>query len=244
MRGLTGLIPVCFIVAMGACKKDESAGTESSAQEQAADDSGAAPTKAPDETTGQPSAPAGTEPVVSAPAVPVGADPVVSPGDPNLVVMKTSAGEITFVLDAERAPKSAANVLHHVNAGFYDGLVFHRAIEGALVQTGAYGPDAVRKKPLRGSVPLEIHPALGPKDGAVLLSRALANDSGSCELMFLVGDQPELQGEYAVIGMVLRGMDVVRKMAASPTERRGAEADWPTEPVTITRASAGNKPAD
>ena len=160
------------------------------------------------------------------------------PPNPNGtdVVLTTSAGTILIALDPERAPKAAANILKHVDAGFYEGLVFHQVLADGLVQTGAYDADGARKKPLGGSVALETHPQALPQAGSVLLGRTLAPNTGTTQLLLLLADEPALHGDYTVVGEITGGLDVVKRISRLKTERRPRLPDWPVEPVTIVSA--------
>jgi cyclophilin family peptidyl-prolyl cis-trans isomerase len=135
------------------------------------------------------------------------------------VLLKTSAGEITIALDAEKAPKSVANFLAYVDAGFYDGTIFHRVIPDFMIQGGGLDPD-MQKKPTRE--PVENEAANGLKNVRGSIAMARTNDPHSATAQFFINhkdnpnlDHPSFDGwGYAVFGRVSEGMDVVDTIAA------------------------------
>ena len=169
------------------------------------------------------------------------------------VVLHTSQGDITLELFPDKAPKSVANFLQYVHEGFYDGTVFHRAITGYLVQGGLYTRDLQAKR-TRSAIPSEADNGLSNLRGTVAVARGADPNSGTAQFFFnlvdnrrldFVGNQSGLTWGYAVFGKVIKGMDVVDKMAALPTRGLGPFAgDVPNPLVVIDSASVvGEEPA-
>ncbi|HET6553306.1 MAG TPA: peptidylprolyl isomerase, partial [Dyella sp.] len=162
------------------------------------------------------------------------------------VVLHTSQGEITIELFPDKAPKSVANFLQYVRDGFYSGTVFHRAIQGYLVQGGLYTRDLQAKR-TRSAIPSEADNGLSNLRGTVAVARAADPNSGTAQFFFnlvdnrrldFVGNQSGLTWGYAVFGKVVKGMDVVDKIAALPTRGLGPFAtDVPNPMVVIDSAN-------
>lgn len=146
-----------------------------------------------------------------------GVAPAPTPAATGSVVrIETSMGLIRARLDPEHAPVSVANFLEYVRAGFYDGTIFHRVIDDFMIQGGGFLPGMVRK-PTRAPIILEVSPALQHTDGALALARTSDPNSATAQFYICDGPQPRLDGQYAVFGAVIEGMQVVRAIAATPT---------------------------
>ena len=169
------------------------------------------------------------------------------------VVLHTSQGDITLELYPDKSPKSVANFLQYVRDGFYSGTVFHRAIQGYLVQGGLYTRDLQAKR-TRSAIPSEADNGLSNVRGTVAVARGADPNSGTAQFFFnlvdnrrldFVGNQSGLTWGYAVFGKVIKGMDVVDKMAALPTRGLGPFAgDVPNPLVVIDSANVvGEEPA-
>lgn len=162
------------------------------------------------------------------------------------VVLHTSQGDITLELYPDKAPKSVANFLQYVRDGFYSGTVFHRAIQGYLVQGGLYTRDLQAKR-TRSAIPSEADNGLSNTRGTVAVARGGDPNSGTAQFFFnlvdnrrldFVGNQSGLTWGYAVFGKVIKGMDVVDKIAALPTRGLGPFAgDVPNPLVVIDSAN-------
>jgi peptidyl-prolyl cis-trans isomerase A (cyclophilin A) len=158
--------------------------------------------------------------------------------DAERVLMKTSMGEITLELDAEKAPKTVANFLGYVDDGFYDGTIFHRVISGFMIQGGGLDPD-MQKKATREPVENEARNGLNNLRGSIAMART--GDPHSATAQFFINhkdnanlDYPSFDGwGYAVFGRVVQGMDVVDAIAAVPTGVRAGRGDVPKETVLI-----------
>ncbi|MFT7724637.1 MAG: peptidylprolyl isomerase [Roseateles sp.] len=158
------------------------------------------------------------------------------------VKLQTTEGDIRVALDAEKAPKSVANFLQYVKAGHYNGVLFHRVIDGFMVQTGGY--DArLNQRPTRPPIPLESHNGLSNVRGTLAMARTNDPNSATSQFFINVADNPRLDGEpgdpasgYAVFGQVIEGMDVVDRIRAAEVAPRGMHQHLPVTPISITRA--------
>lgn len=157
------------------------------------------------------------------------------------VELKTSLGAIVLELDAAKAPKTVANFLQYVNSKHYDGTIFHRVIDGFMVQGGGFTAD-MQQKPTLAPIPLEARNGL--KNDKYTVAMARTGDPNSATAQFFINvaanamlnaPQPDGHG-YAVFGKVVRGADVVDKIRAVATGNRGMHQNVPTTPVTIVSA--------
>jgi len=149
------------------------------------------------------------------------------------VRLATSVGDIVLELNKEKAPKSVDNFVQYVKAGHYDSTIFHRVIDGFMIQGGGMTAD-MREKPTRAPIPLESHNGLSNVRGALAMARTAAPNSATAQFFINVKDNPFLdQGDgYAVFGKVISGMDVVDKIRTTPTR-----SDVPITTITIKKAS-------
>lgn len=157
-----------------------------------------------------------------------------------MIRFETSLGSFTVELFEKEAPLSAQNFLDYVDAGHFDGTVFHRVIPGFVIQGGGLTAD-MRQKPTRA--PIRNEATNGLKNRRGTLSMARTNDPHSATSQFFVNlvdnaflDPGRGGAGYAVFGCVTEGMDVVDKIAAVKTGSRGGHGDVPLEPVTIVKA--------
>ena len=161
-----------------------------------------------------------------------------------MVVLKTSHGEIRLELDAENAPATVANFLQYVRDGHYDNTIFHRVIDGFMIQGGGMEP-GMKQKPTRAPVANEATNGLKNKVYTVAMARTSEPHSATAQFFINVSDNdfldhraPTAQGwGYAVFGKVTAGMDVVEKIKAVSTGNKGFHQDVPRETVTIERVS-------
>lgn len=161
------------------------------------------------------------------------------------VILNTSQGDITLELYPDKAPKSVANFMQYVHDGFYDGTVLHRVIPGYLVQGGLYTRE-LQPKRTRPAIASEADNGLSNLRGTIAVARGADPDSGSAQFFInlvdnrrldFVGNQSSLTWGFAVFGKVLKGMDVLDKIAALPTRALGPFAgDVPDPIVVITHA--------
>jgi len=165
--------------------------------------------------------------------------------DPQ-VLLHTSQGDVTLELFPDKAPKSVANFLRYVREGFYAGTVIHRSIPGYLIQGGLYTRDLEPKR-THTPVPSEANNGLSNLRGTVAVARGADPNSGTAQFFVnlvdnrrldYAGNQSGLTWGYAVFGKVVKGMDVVDKIAALPTRALGPfAADVPNPLVVIESAS-------
>ncbi len=156
------------------------------------------------------------------------------------VLLSTSLGEIEIELAADKAPVSVENFLGYVDAGFYDGTVFHRVIPGFMVQGGGFTED-MRQKDTRAPIRNEADNGLHNVRGTLAMARTQAKDSATAQFFINHRDNAFLDHGsrdfgYAVFGKVVRGMDVVDRIAQVPTGNRGMHQNVPSTPVTILSA--------
>ncbi|MCR5865239.1 peptidyl-prolyl cis-trans isomerase [Aquincola sp. J276] len=168
---------------------------------------------------------------------------VGAPALAQKVRLDTSMGPIVLELDAEKAPKSVANFVDYVKAGHYNGTVFHRVIDGFMIQGG--GMDAsMKEKPTRAPIPLESRNGLVNARGTVAMARTMDPNSATSQFFINLKDNSFLDqansrdgNGYAVFGKVVSGMDVVDKIKAVPTGNNGPHQNVPLQPVVIKQAT-------
>ena len=166
------------------------------------------------------------------------AAPAAAPkADHPVVAVTTSLGAFELELDAKRAPVSVENFLQYVDAGFYDGTIFHRVIPGFMIQGGGFD-GSMKQKPMRA--PIQNEAANGAKNVTGTIAMARTNDPNSATAQFFVNlvdneflNHGSRDFGYAVFGRVSSGMDVVQKISAAPTGSRGGHQNVPLEAVTI-----------
>jgi peptidyl-prolyl cis-trans isomerase B (cyclophilin B) len=154
-------------------------------------------------------------------------------------------GVITLELDADKAPKSAANFLAYVAKGHYDKTIFHRVIDGFMIQGGGFEP-GMTQKPTDEPIENEANNGLRNENYTVAMARTGEPHSATAQFFinvsnneFLNHTAPSRQGwGYAVFGKVVAGQDVVDKIRAVKTGRRGFHDDVPKEDVVIEKAVA------
>lgn len=161
------------------------------------------------------------------------------------VRLETSHGDIVIELDEAHAPETAANFLAYVEDGFYDGTLFHRVIDGFMVQGGGLLP-GMRPKPTRPPIRNEGNNRVRNARGTVAMARTSEPHSATAQFFINVADNAFLDFRsedanawgYCVFGKVVEGMDVVDRIKAVATTARAGHRDVPVEDVTIERASA------
>jgi peptidyl-prolyl cis-trans isomerase A (cyclophilin A) len=154
------------------------------------------------------------------------------------VKVETSLGDVVLELNADKAPKTVDNFLQYVKAKHYDGTVFHRVIEGFMIQGGGYTKD-MWEKPTRPAIPLEAGNGLTNDRGTVAMARTSDPNSAKGQFFINVVDNaglnaPKPDGHgYAVFGKVVSGMDVVDKIRVAPTGNKGMFQNVPNTPILI-----------
>ncbi|MDX3907718.1 MAG: peptidylprolyl isomerase [Pigmentiphaga sp.] len=164
------------------------------------------------------------------------------------VALQTTAGRIVLELDEARAPGTVANFMQYVREGHYNGTIFHRVINGFMIQGGGFTPD-MREKSTRP--PIRNEASNGLKNTAYTVSMARTPDphSASAQFFINVADNdflnyraPTASGwGYAVFGKVVQGKDVVDQIKAVPTTTRGQYENAPVQPIVIEKAEVLNK---
>lgn len=160
-----------------------------------------------------------------------------------MVKLHTNFGVITLELDAEKAPKTVANFLQYVNSGFYNNTVFHRVIDGFMVQGGGFEP-GMKQKATQAQIENEAANGLTNDNYTVAMARTPDPHSASSQFFinvknnsFLNFSAPTSQGfGYCVFGKVVEGMDVVDKIKKVKTGNKAGHQDVPVEDVIIERA--------
>ena len=161
-----------------------------------------------------------------------------------MVKLETDLGEIEIELFEDKAPKTVANFLEYVNSGHYDGTIFHRVIDGFMIQGGGMTPD-MEEKPT--NAPVENEADNGLKNDAYTLAMARTQDPHSATAQFFISVKkndflnhsaktPQGWG-YTVFGKVSKGHGVVNKIKGVATGRKGMHDDVPTTPIVIQKAT-------
>ena len=159
------------------------------------------------------------------------------------VKLATSQGDIVVELDKEKAPKTVENFLQYVKAGHYDGTIFHRVIDGFMIQGGGMKAD-MSEKSTRAPIPLESRSGLSNARGTISMART--SDPNSATAQFFINvkdntmlDQPNSRdgNGYAVFGKVVDGMEAVDKIKAVPVGDKAGHQNVPITPVTIKKAT-------
>ena len=166
-----------------------------------------------------------------------------------LVTVETNRGDFVVELYPEKAPKTVANFMQYVDSGYYKETIFHRVINRFMIQGGGFNADMTEKISL---APIVNEAANGLKNEPGTLAMARTSDPDSATSQFFInlennvplnyqGNDPELIG-YCVFGRVLKGMDVVRDIGASPTMNVGPYYDVPKSTVRILAIKRNSKP--
>ena len=160
-----------------------------------------------------------------------------------MIRLHTNHGTISLELDAARAPKTVANFISYVKSGHYDGTIFHRVINGFMIQGGGFEP-GMGQKPTQAPIPNEAANGLKNDKYTIAMARTSDPHSASAQFFINVADNaflnhtaPTGQGwGYCVFGKVVDGFDVVDKIKAVETGRYGMHQDVPETDVVITKA--------
>ena len=159
-----------------------------------------------------------------------------------MIKLHTNFGVITLELDAEKAPESAKNFLAYAEAGHYDNTIFHRVIDGFMIQGGGFTTD-MAQKPTRAPIPLEASNGLKNNKYTIAMARTGNPNSATSQFFINVKDndnlnapQPDGHG-YTVFGKVVSGTEVVDKIKAVATGTKGMHQNVPTTPVVIQSAT-------
>jgi cyclophilin family peptidyl-prolyl cis-trans isomerase len=157
--------------------------------------------------------------------------------DHPVVILDTSLGAITLELDRAKAPITVDNFLKYVDAGYYNGLVFHRVIPGFMIQGGGM-TEALQEKTegQRGPIKNESGNGLSNVRGTIAMARKPDPNSATSQFFINLADNSRLDhfgGGYTVFGKVTEGMDSVDAIAKTPTARKSDYDDVPVKPISI-----------
>lgn len=160
-----------------------------------------------------------------------------------MVKLHTNFGIISIDLDTEKAPITTANFLEYVESGFYANSIFHRVIDGFMIQGGGFEP-GMRQKPTNPTIKNEADNGLKNNTYTIAMARTPSPDSASSQFFINVNDNdflnftsPTSQGwGYCVFGKVVEGTDVIDKIAKVRTGSKSGHQDVPLEDVIIERA--------
>lgn len=172
---------------------------------------------------------------------------VPQPAHPE-VRFATNLGEVVIELWPDAAPATVENFLQYVRSGFYDGVIFHRVVPGFVVQAGGYDAKMARKE-TRDPIVNESKMSVKNARGTLSMARTSAPNSATSQFFINLQDNPSLNAKpnqpgYAVFGQVVKGMEVVDKMAELPQgAHSGVFSNAPNEPVVIEKASVVQSPA-
>lgn len=161
-----------------------------------------------------------------------------------MVKLSTNFGDITLELNAEKAPKTVANFLQYVENGFYDGIIFHRVIDGFMIQGGGFDINMQQKKTL-AEIKNEADNGLSNNQYTIAMARTSIPDSASSQFFINVNDNDFLNHTaptssgwgYCVFGKVIAGMEIVDKIKAVKTTSKAGHRDVPVETVIIEKAT-------
>ena len=161
-----------------------------------------------------------------------------------MILLKTNFGDIKIELNHEKAPNTAANFESYVKDGFYDGLIFHRVIDGFMIQGGGFTPDMGEKPEGKAPIENEADNGLANKAGTIAMARTMDPHSASSQFFINVSDNDflnhtakNMQGwGYCVFGEVVEGMDVVNRIKGVKTTSKMGHQDVPAEDVIIEKA--------
>ncbi len=167
---------------------------------------------------------------------------------PLYVEMDTTEGNIVLELNEEKAPVTVDNFKNYVDDGFFDGLIFHRVIDGFMIQGGGFDADMQQKKT---NAPIKIESDNGLKNERGTIAMARTMDPNSATSQFFINtqnntflDYPGQDGYgYTVFGKVIEGMDVVDKIEKVKTGAKSGHQDVPVKPIVIESVKFIEKPA-
>ena len=160
-----------------------------------------------------------------------------------MVILHTTYGPITLELDAARAPNTVANFLEYVRSGHFDNTLFHRVIDGFMIQGGGFEP-GMKQKPTAEPINNEANNGLKNVNGSIAMARTNDPHSATAQFFINVNDNdflnhssPTPQGwGYAVFGKVVEGLDIVEKIKKVKTGSKGFHQDVPVDDVVIEKA--------
>lgn len=158
-----------------------------------------------------------------------------------MITLHTNYGDITLELNSDKAPKTCANFIEYARNGFYDGTIFHRVIDGFMIQGGGFEPGMLQKD-TEAPIENEADNGLGNETGTIAMARTMDPHSATAQFFINVNDNSFLNHRakntegwgYAVFGKVTEGMDVINQIKAVKTTSRAGHQDVPVDDVVIT----------
>lgn len=167
-----------------------------------------------------------------------------------MIILHTSAGAITLELDAESAPETVKNFLAYVESGFYSNTIFHRVIDGFMIQGGGFESGMRQKSPgpsVRNEADISSRAGLKNDRYTIAMARTSEPHSASSQFFINVGDNDFLNHTaqtpdgwgYCVFGRVIKGREIVDRVKSVKTGSRGFDKDVPVEDMLIERAEIG-----
>ncbi len=161
-----------------------------------------------------------------------------------MITLKTNFGEIEIELDFEKAPKTAANFKQYVEEGFFDGTIFHRVINGFMIQGGGFD-EQMEQKETRDPVENEADNGLRNDEYTLAMARTMDPHSATAQFFINVKDNDFLNYKskdaqgwgYCVFGKITKGQDVVKEIKAVPTTSKHGHQDVPVDNVVIISAT-------
>ncbi|MDN5370425.1 peptidylprolyl isomerase [Shewanella fodinae] len=161
-----------------------------------------------------------------------------------MITLHTNHGDIKLALNEEKAPQTAANFAQYASEGFFDGTIFHRVIDGFMIQGGGFTVD-MQQKPTNAPIKNEANNGLSNKTGTIAMARTSDPHSATAQFFINVNDNTFLDFKsestqgwgYCVFGEVIEGMDVVNKIKEVSTGNRGMHQDVPLEAVVIEKVT-------
>ena len=165
-----------------------------------------------------------------------------------MITLQTNHGPITIELDFEHTPKTAENFLKYAKEGFYEGTIFHRVINGFMIQGGGFDKE-MKQKTTRATIENEADKGQKNKRGTLAMARTSDPHSASAQFFINVVDNDFLNFKsksgdgwgYCVFGKVIEGMDVVDKIKAVATTRRQGHDDVPVDTVVVEKVTVDEK---
>lgn len=162
----------------------------------------------------------------------------------SIAILKTNKGEIQIELNSKAAPKTVKNFISYVKSGQYDGVVFHRVIDGFMIQGGGFDKNMNEKKTNRPIIN-EADNGLSNEEGTIAMARTNDPQSATAQFFINVANNTALNFRskdtagwgYAVFGKVIKGMDVVNQIKKVPTGNKSGMQDVPLDPIIIEKAS-------
>ncbi len=161
-----------------------------------------------------------------------------------MITLTTNMGKIVLELNAQKAPKTCANFEQYVTDGHFDGTIFHRVIDGFMIQGGGFYPDMAQKA-CREPIENEAKNGLSNMAGTIAMARTMQPHSATAQFFINVSDNKFLDhpGQdgwgYCVFGKVVEGMDVVNKIKGVATTTKAGHQDVPVQEVVIEKAELG-----